>query len=157
MLMAHDEKERLLDWWKTMEESKPVVRRLMSLMTELRLHPESSHAVGMILLYRAASEVSYGYAGVRGCIRRAFTNEYGEALRINMARCHSFAQKFSADTKVLLKHVKANVAGEHAKQIISYLEETLMENDRFLIEIEDKANAFFGRDTFMTLNEKMKS
>ncbi|SFC93759.1 hypothetical protein SAMN05443252_10917 [Bacillus sp. OV322] len=137
--MNHDENELLLDWWKMMEEAKPLVRRVMSLMTELRLHPESSHSTGMILLYRAASEVSYGYAGVRGCIRRAFTNEYGETLRVNMARCHSFVHKFSADTKVLLKHVKANTAGAHAQQIIIQLEEVLMENDRFLIEIEEKA------------------
>jgi hypothetical protein len=61
-----------------MESAKPMVRILMSLITELRVHPESSHADGMVLFYRAESEVSYGYAGVRGCIRRAFTNEYRE-------------------------------------------------------------------------------
>jgi hypothetical protein len=53
--------------------------------------------------------------------------------------------------------VKANVAGAHAQQIIIQLEEALVENDKYLIEIEEKAQAFFGRDTFMALNEKMKT
>jgi hypothetical protein len=77
-------RQRLLDWWNTMDASKPIVRKLMSLITELRLNPKSSRANGMILLYRAVSEVSYGYAGVRGFIRRAFTQEYGEGLRFNL-------------------------------------------------------------------------
>jgi len=73
-----------LDWWNTTESAKSIVRCLVSLVSELRLHPESSHADGMILFYRAVSEVSYGYAGTRGCIRRAFNDEYSEALRKNM-------------------------------------------------------------------------
>jgi hypothetical protein len=32
--------------------NKPMVRRLMSLITELRVHPESSHADGMVRFYR---------------------------------------------------------------------------------------------------------
>jgi hypothetical protein len=154
--MSIDEKHRLLEWWKTMEVAKPVVRRLMSLITELRLNPESSHTDGMILFYRAASEVSYGYAGVRGCIRRALTSEYREPLRINMVMCHSFAQKFSVDTKVLLERVAKQITGQNSLQLIHRIEETLSENDAILKEIENKANVFFGRDTFNSMQKKVK-
>jgi hypothetical protein len=156
MLLSKDEKIRLLDWWKTMESAKPVIRKLMSLITELRLNKEASHAGGIILLYRAASEISYGYSGVRGCIRRALTSEYSESLRINMTMCHSFAPKFSVDTKVLLKRVAKEIKGQKALQIIKRIQETLVENDFYLKEIEDKAKAFFGRDTFNALNHQIK-
>lgn len=154
--MDTNERQRLLDWWHTMDVAKPMVRRLMSLITELRLNPESSHADGMILFYRAASEISYGYAGVRGCIRRAFTNEYREALRINMAMCHSFAERFSVDTKVLLERVAQQITGQNALLLIQKIRETLAENDVMLKEIKSKADAFFGRDTFNTIQNKVK-
>lgn len=151
-----DERQRLLEWWKTMDAAKPMVRKLMSLITELRLHPESSHADGMILFYRAASEVSYGYAGVRGCIRRAFTNEYRESLRVNMVMCHSFAERFSVDTKVLLDRVARQINGEKALGLIRKIRETLDENDLMLKEIKSKADAFFGIDTLHSMQKKIK-
>ena len=73
--MSADDQHRLLEWWNATESAKVVVRHLVSLVSELRLHPESSHADGMVLFYRAVSEISYGYAGIRGCIRRAFSGD----------------------------------------------------------------------------------
>jgi len=154
--MDNHERQRLMDWWNTMEAARPMVRKLMSLTTELRLHPASSNANGIILFYRAASEVSYGYAGVRGCIRRAFTEEYGDGLRMNMVKCHSFAEKFSEDMKVLLELVAKNIKDQEALQIINRIRETLVENDEWLKEIKQRANAFFGRDTFHSLQKKVK-
>ena len=98
--MSADDQHRLLEWWNATESAKVVVRHLVSLVSEMRLHPESSHADGMVLFYRAVSEISYGYAGIRGCIRRAFTREYSDALRKNMVMCHSFAHKYSVDESV---------------------------------------------------------
>ena len=132
-----------------------MVKRLVSYMTELRLNPESSRADGMILLYRAASEVSYGYAGMRGCIRRAFTPEYSEFLRNNIVRCHSFARSFSVDTKVLLERVAKQVSGKNAMLIVDRIRETLLENDDILTEIENKADAFFGKETFQALQTSL--
>ncbi|MEK5520498.1 MULTISPECIES: hypothetical protein [Heyndrickxia] len=154
--MNDDERQRLLDWWNTMEAAKPMVRRLMSLITELRLHPQSSHADGIILFYRAASEVSYGYAGVRGCIRRAFTSEYGEAIRMNIVNCHRFADRFSVDTNVLLERVAKQITGKDALQLVQRIRETLRENDVMLEEINKKANAFFGKNTFQSMKKKVK-
>ncbi|MBT2655996.1 hypothetical protein J7E81_12245 [Bacillus sp. ISL-18] len=154
--MDLEERQRLLDWWNTMESAKPMVRRLMSLITELRVHPESSRADGMVLFYRAASEISYGYAGVRGCIRRAFTDEYRESLRMNMVMCHSFAEKYSVDTKVLLERVAQQITGQNALQLIQKIRETLAENDEMLKEIKRKADAFFGRETFHSMQNKVK-
>ena len=71
--MSADDQHRLLEWWNATESAKVVVRYLVSLVSELRLHPESSHADGIVLFYRAVSEISYGHAGIRGCIRRAFS------------------------------------------------------------------------------------
>lgn len=156
LVMDLDERHRLLEWWNTMESAKPIVRGLMSLITELRLHPESSHADGMVLFYRAASEVSYGYAGVRGCIRRAFTNEYGESLRINMVMCHRFAERYSVDTKVLLERIAKQISDHNAIQLIQRIRETLAKNDEMLKEIESKADAFFGRDPFHSIEKKVK-
>lgn len=156
LVMDAVDRQRLLEWWNTMDAAKPMVRRLMSLITELRLHPESSHADGMVLFYRAASEISYGYAGVRGCIRRAFTNEYREALRINMVMCHSFAEKYSVDTKVLLERVARQINGQNALELIRKIRETLAENDLMLKEIKSKADAFFGRDRFHSMQQKVK-
>ncbi|PKR84544.1 hypothetical protein [Heyndrickxia camelliae] len=150
------ERQRLLDWWNTMEAARPMVRKLMSLTTELRLHPNSSHADGMILFYRAASEVSYGYAGVRGCIRRAFTNEYAEPLRLNMVKCHSFAERFSVDMKVLLERVSQQISDPEALNIVQRLREILAENDEWLKEIKQRADAFFGKETFHTLQQKVQ-
>ncbi|MFO1442208.1 hypothetical protein KDN24_03005 [Bacillus sp. Bva_UNVM-123] len=143
--MSEEEQQRLLEWWEATERGTVVVKRLVSLITELRLHPESSHADGMILFYRAASEVSYGYAGMRGCIRRIFTLEYSEFLQNNMVRCHSFARRFSVDTKVLLERVAQQINGVNAMKIVDRIRETLSENDIILTEIEDKADAFFGK------------
>jgi hypothetical protein len=156
LVMNTEERQRLLAWWNTTGAAKPIVRRLMSLVTELRINPESSHADGIILFYRAASEVSYGYAGVRGCIRRAFTNEYREPLRMNMVMCHSFAERFSVDSKVLLERVAKQITGQNALQIVQRIRETLAENDVMLKEIKSKADAFFGRDAFDSLQKKVK-
>ncbi|MBU8917158.1 hypothetical protein BGM25_14075 [Bacillus sp. FJAT-29953] len=142
--MNEEERQRLLEWWDTTERGTVVVKRLMSYVTELRLHPESRRADGMILFYRAASEVSYGYAGMRGCIRRAFTPEYFEFLRHNIVKCHSFARRFSVDTKVLLERVAKQISGQEALAIVQRIRETLRENDTVLEEIENKKNAFLG-------------
>ncbi|HEY2420055.1 MAG TPA: hypothetical protein VGI04_01480 [Neobacillus sp.] len=151
MSMSAVDQQHLLDWWNTTESAKLVVQHLVSLISELRLHPESSHADGMILFYRAASEISYGYAGMRGCIRRAFTSEYSEWLRNNIVRCHGFAHKFSVDTKVLLERVAKQITGETALQLISQIRETLMKNDEMLNEIAKKASVFFGKDAFHSI------
>jgi hypothetical protein len=143
--MSVDQQRYLLDWWNTTESAKPIVRLLVSLVSELRLHPESSHADGMILFYRAVSEVSYGYAGTRGYIRRAFNDEYSEALRKNMTMCHGFASKFSVDTKVLLERVAKQVTGSNALELIQRIREVLKENDVMLHEMEIKAHAFYEK------------
>ncbi|QED49902.1 hypothetical protein [Cytobacillus dafuensis] len=153
--MTEEEQQRLIEWWEAMERGTVVVKRLVSYITELRLHPESSRADGMILFYRAASEISYGYAGMRGCIRRAFTPEYSEFLRNNIVRCHSFARRFSVDTKVLLERVAKEITGANAMQIVDRIRETLRENDAMLTEIENKADAFFGKKTFQALQTSL--
>ncbi|KAB2330735.1 hypothetical protein F7731_19220 [Cytobacillus depressus] len=149
--MSEEEQQHLLAWWEATERGSVVVRRLVSYMTELRLHPESSRADGMILLYRAASEVSYGYAGMRGCIRRAFTPEYSSFLQNNMVRCHSFARRFSDDTKVLLERVAKQISGRNALEIVDHIREALRENDAMLNEIDQKMNEFFGKETLQAL------
>ncbi|RWR12613.1 hypothetical protein QNH23_16430 [Siminovitchia fortis] len=154
--MTAEEQQRLLEWWGATERGTAVVKRLVSSITELRLNPESSHADGMVLFYRAASEVSYGYAGMRGCIRRAFTPEYSGFLRHNIVRCHSFARKYSVDTKVLLERVAKQISGAEALQIVERIRETLIENDAALTEIENKADAFFGKETFEKLQNSLK-
>ncbi|NEW02149.1 hypothetical protein GYH73_013355 [Bacillus megaterium] len=143
--MSVDQQQHLLDWWNTTESAKSIVRRLVSLVSELRLHPESSHADGMILFYRAVSEVSYGYAGTRGCIRRAFNDEYSESLRRNMTMCHGFASKFSVDTKVLLERVAKQITGPNALELIHRIREVLKENDVMLHKMEIKAHAFYEK------------
>ncbi|WP_233713301.1 hypothetical protein [Lederbergia citri] len=116
-----EERQRLMSWWSTMEEAKLVVQRLCSLVSELRLNPESSYADGMILFYRAVSEISYGYAGVRGGVRRALTTEYGDELRLNMVMCQSFAPKFSVDAKILLERIAKQITGQNALFIIEQI------------------------------------
>lgn len=156
--MSGEEQQRLLEWWDATEKGTVVVKRLMSLITELRLHPKSSRADGMILFYRAASEISYGYAGMRGCIRRAFSHEYSEFLRNNIVRCHSFARRFSVDAKVLLERVAKQISGADALQTVDRIRETLRDNDAALTEIENKADAFFGTEAHQALqNSHMQS
>ncbi|ETI69731.1 hypothetical protein [Neobacillus vireti] len=155
MIMNADEQDRLMEWWNKTEEAKIVVQRLMSLITELRVHPESSHADGMVLFYRAASEISYGYAGMRGCIRRSFTSEYSEPLRKNIVMCHSFAHKYSVDAKILLERVAKHVTEPNGLQLINRIRDALMENDAMLNEIAKKANAFFGKETFQSIQTKV--
>ncbi|WP_042352921.1 hypothetical protein [Bacillus massiliigorillae] len=152
--MSEEEKQRLLEWWEATEQGTVVVKRLVSNITELRLTPESSRAGGMILLYRAASEVSYGYAGMRGCIRRAFTPEYSEFLRHNVVQCHRFARSSSDDTKVLLERVAKQIHETNAMQIVNRIREILRENDAVLMEIKKKADAFFGKETLKKMQMK---
>ncbi|MBA9028313.1 hypothetical protein [Peribacillus huizhouensis] len=154
--LSEEDQHRLLEWWQTMESAKPVVHRLISLVSELRLNPESSHADGMILFYRAISEISYGYAGVRGGVRRAFTKEYGDALKINMVMCISFIPKFSGDAKVLLERIAKQVTGSSALQLIQRIREMLKENDIILNRLEKKAHTFIGKDTFQDIQVKMQ-
>lgn len=155
LTLSAEEQYRLLDWWQTLDSAKTVVQRLVSLVSELRLNPESSHADGMILFYRAISEISYGYAGVRGGVRRAFTKEYSKALQINMVMCLSFAPKFSVDAKVLLERVAKQVKGSSALQLIQRIRETLLENDIIIKKLEKKAHAFLGKDTFQDMQVKI--
>lgn len=144
LILSNEEQRVLLEWWEATERGAVVVRKLVSLITELRLHPESSRADGMILLYRAVSEVSYGYAGMRGCIRRIFARENSEFLRKNISRCHGFARKFSVDTKLLLERVAEQISGTAALELVDRIRKTLQENDTILSEIETKADAFIG-------------
>jgi hypothetical protein len=141
--MSAEKQHRLMEWWSATESAKPVVQRLMSLISELRLNPESSRADGMILFYRAASEISYGYAGIRGCLRRVFAGEYNESIWKNMELCQGFARKFSVDTKILLERVAKQVSGPNALQLIDRIRKTLAENDEMLDEIERRARAFY--------------
>ena len=153
--LNEEEQHRLLDWWKTLELARPVVQRLVSLVSEFRLNPESSHADGIVLFYRAVSEISYGHAGIRGCIRRAFSGEYSVALRKNMAMCHSFAHKYSVDAKVLLERVAKQITGENALHLISRIRVMLMKNDEMLNEISEKAHAFFGTEDLQSLQKEV--
>jgi len=155
MKLSAEEQHHLLDWWQTMESAKLIVQRLVSLVSEFRLNPESSHADGMILFYRAVSEISYGYAGVRGGVRRAFTKEYSKALQINMVMCLSFVPKFSVDAKVLLERIAKQVTGPSALQLIQRIREVLLENDEIINELEKKAQSIFGTDTFKDIQAKM--
>lgn len=155
MKLSAEEQHHLLDWWQTMESAKHIVQRLVSLVSEFRLNPESSHADGMILFYRAVSEISYGYAGVRGGVRRAFTKEYSKALQINMVMCLSFVPKFSVDAKVLLERIAKQVTGPSALQLIQRIREVLLENDEIINELEKKAQSIFGTDTFKDIQAKM--
>ncbi len=154
--MSLDDQNRLLEWWNATESAKGVVRQLASLVSELRLHRESSHADGMVLFYRAVSEISYGHAGIRGCIRRAFSGEYSDGLRKNMVMCHSFAHKYSVDAKVLLERVAKEITGENALQLISRIRETLMINDEMLMKISEKAHVFFGTESLQSLQKEVK-
>ncbi|RST60668.1 hypothetical protein D5F11_004765 [Siminovitchia terrae] len=155
MKLSAEEQHHLLDWWQTMESAKLIVQRLVSLVSEFRLNPESSHADGMILFYRAVSEISYGYAGVRGGVRRAFTKEYSKALQINMVMCLSFVPKFSVDAKVLLERIAKQVTGPSALQLIQRIREVLLENDEIINELEKKAQSIFSTDTFKDIQAKM--
>ncbi|KQU17518.1 hypothetical protein ASG65_26295 [Bacillus sp. Leaf13] len=156
MEISMEDHQHLMEWWKTTESAKIVVQHLISLISELRLHPESSHADGMVLFYRAASEISYGYAGTRGCIRRAFTSEYSFPLRRNMVMCHSFAQKYSVDTKVLLERVAKQITGPNALQLIDRIRGELIENDVMLNEMAKRAQAFFGKESFQSIQMEVK-
>jgi hypothetical protein len=49
IVMTKDQQERLMAWWRTMEQAQPIVRRLCSLTSELRLQPEAVKVNGMIL------------------------------------------------------------------------------------------------------------
>lgn len=156
MKMNADDQQHLLEWWNATSAGKAIVQQLTSLVSELRIHPESSHADGMVLFYRAVSEISYGYAGMRGCIRRAFTNEYSGALRENMARCHSFAEKYSVDAKVLLERVAKQISGANAQQLVNLIRNELIKNDEMLKEIFNKTQAFFGKENFQSVQKKIK-
>ncbi|WP_338452803.1 hypothetical protein R4Z09_13635 [Niallia oryzisoli] len=153
--ISTDDQYRLLEWWNTTESAKVVVRYLVSLVSELRLHPESSHADGMVLFYRAVSEISYGYACIRGCIRRAFSGEFSDALRKNMVMCHSFAHKYSVDAKVLLERVAKQITGDNALQLVSRIRRQLRKNDEMLNEISEKAQAFFGTEALQSLEKEV--
>ncbi|MBS4200354.1 hypothetical protein KHA93_12000 [Bacillus sp. FJAT-49732] len=155
LTLSEEEQRRLLDWWRSIEEAHQIVKRLTSLVSELRLNKDSSHADGMILFYRAVSEISYGYAGVRGGVRRAFTKEYSKALQLNIVMCLSFVPKFSVDAKVLLERVANRVTGPSALQLIQRIRETLMENDEIINELERKAHNVFGKDSFKKIQEKV--
>ncbi len=154
--MSADDQHRLLEWWNATESAKVVVRYLVSLVSELRLHPESSHADGIVLFYRAVSEISYGHAGIRGCIRRAFSGEYSDALRKNMVMCHSFAHKYSVDAKVLLERVAKQITGGNALKLIRRIRKTLLKNDEMLIEISKRSDDFFGKEALQSLQNEVK-
>ena len=55
--MSADNQHLLLEWWNVTESAKVVVRHLVSLVSELRLHPKSGHADGIILFYLIYKEI----------------------------------------------------------------------------------------------------
>jgi hypothetical protein len=150
-VMTAEEQKSLWNWWQAMDAARPVVRRLCSLASELRIHPEASHVDGMILFYRAVSEVSYGHAGTRGGIRRAFGGDYTPLVQANLVMCLGAARQFSDDTKVLLERVAKQVTGGDAQRLIQRLRETLRENDEVLQKAFEQARAFFGPERFQAI------
>lgn len=146
--LTGEEQRRLWHWWQAMEAGQPAVHRLCSLASELRLHPEASHVDGMILFYRACPEVSYGHAGTRGGIRRAFGGDYTPLTQANLVMCLGAARQFSDDTKVLLERVARQVTGAHAPPLVERLRQTLGENDEVLQEAFVRARTFFGPERF---------
>ncbi|MBO1005112.1 hypothetical protein [Pseudogracilibacillus auburnensis] len=154
--MSEEDQRHLLEWWNTTEAAKVVERHLVSLVSELRLLPEASHADGMVLFYRAVSEISYGYAGVRGCIRRSFTREYSHALRKNMVKCHSFAHKYAVDAKVLIEVIAKQVRGKDAVDLINRIRESLKKNDELLKEMAAKADVFYGTEALQSLQKEVE-
>jgi nitrate/nitrite-specific signal transduction histidine kinase len=44
---------------------------------------------------------------------------------MNMAMCHSFAERFSVDTKDLLERVAKQITGQEALQLIQRIREAL--------------------------------
>jgi heme oxygenase len=75
---------------------------------------------------------------------------------MNMAMCHSFAERFSFDTKVLLERVAKQITGQEALQLIQRIREAFAQNDAMLKEIQNKANAILGTDNFHSLQKKVK-
>ncbi|MCM2532905.1 hypothetical protein NDK43_11540 [Neobacillus pocheonensis] len=70
--------------------------------------------------------------------------------------CHSFAHKYSVDTKVLLDRVAKQITGPNALQLIDRIRKTLIENDVMLNEIAKRAHAFFGKEAFQSIQMKVK-
>lgn len=64
---------------------------------------------------------------------------------MNMAMCHSFAEKFSVDAKVLLKRVAAQITDPSSINLIQRIRYTLKENDLLLMEINKKTSIFWHR------------
>ncbi|WP_233711075.1 hypothetical protein [Lederbergia citrisecunda] len=69
-----------------------------------------------------------------------------------MVMCQSFAPKFSVDAKILLERIAKQISGESSLVIINQIRETLSENDIMLIELEKKAQEFFGKEAFDHIN-----
>lgn len=63
-----------------------------------------------------------------------------------MVMCHSFAQKYSVDTKVLLERVAKQITGPNALQLVDRIREKLIENDVMLSDMAKRAQAFFGKN-----------
>lgn len=63
--------------------------------------------------------------------------------------------RFSVDSKVLLARLEKEISGRSALLLINRIKEILNENDRILEEIENKANTFFGKETFQSLKKEI--
>lgn len=73
-----------------------------------------------------------------------------------MVMCHSFAQKYSVDTKVLLERVANQITGPNALQLIDRIRGELIENDVMLNEMAKRAQAFFGKEPFQSIQMEVK-
>jgi hypothetical protein len=106
-------------------------------------------------LYRAISEVSYGHAGVRGGIRRAFSGEYSPFVQSNLVMCLGGACQFSEDSKALLDYVSKQYNDQNAQNLTLRIAETLRENDIMLNTMFERAKAFFGQEKFNQLQQEV--
>ncbi|MFZ3591826.1 hypothetical protein ACOI1C_22090 [Bacillus sp. DJP31] len=146
--LSNQERERLQNLWKVMQSAIPIVQRIYALSSQLRIHPESSHVDGMILYYRAVSELAYGHARAKGGIRRAYNGFYSHEVQKNMVMWIGGYRQFSQQTTVLLDNVSNNVNGSEAKQIIQQLNHSLQENDKKVRKALSRAKDFFGQEQF---------
>lgn len=76
--MSAEKQHCLMEWWNATESAKPVVQRLVSLVSELRLHPESSNVDGMILFI--------GLLPKFHMVMQVCADVYAELLQVNTTK-----------------------------------------------------------------------
>lgn len=121
LTLSPREAEGLIRFAALIDEGNRPLSLLCSLVTRLRLDPETSR-IPSGLFYRAISEVVYSRYGLKGTVRRAFLGEALSDLAVNFVMCARNVQNHAEQAEPYFEWLRERVPPGKRRMIVTMTE-----------------------------------